>query len=199
MAIIKGPPGSEAAEALFYEWVGRCVKQWALVERELFDLCFLTMHPKHEAAAVVFWRQPNIEVRLSLVTDLLKMRVQPRKKKPGEHDAIELKEWTRLVRDLGELKEVRNFIVHNPTWWRVAVASDPKSGTPRRGETIFYTVQHRTDKERKPSALEEVHIDDMKAHHKAVVELTTRLRRFVLSVEERLTGLPRPKSRQRSV
>jgi hypothetical protein len=50
--------------AEFYEWVGKCIKEWAVIEALLYEICatVLKADPKH--LAIIYYRTPSLEFRL---------------------------------------------------------------------------------------------------------------------------------------
>jgi hypothetical protein len=111
----------------FFKWIGICIKQWALIERELFELCSLVLKVDTKYVSIIYYRTPSVEGRISLTDDLLKA-LWP--KTSGEHDAAELRSWKELRNTIRGLLAVRNLIAHAPISYHLAVAveTDQKVG-----------------------------------------------------------------------
>lgn len=170
-------------EESFYFWVGKCIKRWASIEQTLFEICHLTLDARRRLSAVVFFRTPNIEAKISLVSDLLEARLFPQGKKSGEHDPQELKDWNALERRLRALLPLRNFVAHNPAKIRSkkSVAGQKPVYDPEQ-----VIVQHGDDEDRRPSSIKRVTTDDMEKHFALVTSLVNDLGKLKDALQVRL-------------
>jgi hypothetical protein len=50
--------------------VGKCIKAWATVEGQLYDICAALLKSNAALVSVVFYRTPAIGARIELVNDL---------------------------------------------------------------------------------------------------------------------------------
>lgn len=166
-------------------WLGRCIKRWAFVEDNLFNICNIALGTERHLAAVVFFRTPNIEARISLVSDLLHARFFPRGKKPGEHNPPELKAWKKLADRMRDLLPFRNLIAHSPTGTSVlhTVGRTPDED---RIEWHFRVAQHLDDMKRKPGKISAARQADLETHYAAVKAVVVDLRELSKQLEVRL-------------
>jgi hypothetical protein len=72
-----------------------CIKQWELVEIHLFKICELILGANRKHLAIIYYRTPTLDSRLSLTNDLVESMFP---KRPGEHDhpdlvCLEITSW----------------------------------------------------------------------------------------------------------
>jgi hypothetical protein len=101
-------------ETEFYQWIGVCIKAWAAVENKLFDVCELVLAADRKRAAIVFYRTPTIDTRLSLTSELVLTVLPQRERKDGGHDHPDVFYWKDLVKDIRDLLPIRNLLAHAP-------------------------------------------------------------------------------------
>lgn len=194
------PVQTKEAEDEFFVWVGRSIKCWSKVEQNLFDICFLTLHPHRLAAGVVYWRQPSLDVRLNLLTDLLEARLDPAMEGSKRPPPSLLKQWPPLREKLRSLLSFRNFVAHHPAWFRFEVAKedgDKGDGARWDYKEFWHTRQNLDDEARRPSKHKEVGVADMKEHVATVIALNHQLRDFVIALEPLLVKLPPRKGEEK--
>jgi hypothetical protein len=112
-------PSPDKEHDEFFKWIGICIKEWAKIERELFELCSIVLNANIQHIAIIYYRTPSIEARMSLTDDLL-TALWP--KKPGQHDPNELVDWKKIRNGIRELLPVRNLIAHAPVNYNIAIA-----------------------------------------------------------------------------
>src|SRR6266478_5137133 len=67
------PPTSESgAERDFLMWVGYCITTWADVEEKLFDVVWKCLQCPKEQAAIIYFRTPGLDARVTLADELVK-------------------------------------------------------------------------------------------------------------------------------
>ena len=186
---------SSLAPSDFFSWVGRCIKQWTVIERQLFRICFWALHTDKRVASVVFFRTPSTESRIHLCADLLFARFYPKGKKSGEHDPPLLGEWYELQKLLNEHMPFRNVLAHaRPVLdFGKVLASGALAGAPPSDDLAHLTavdfawvsMQDQDDRERKPNRIDRVGIEHMKAHYADAVALDVRLRKLDRGLRER--------------
>lgn len=159
----------------FYEWVGRCIKRWADLEGYVYELADWAINGERSISAIVFFRTPSFEARLTLTSDLLKRSLRD-EKRDREKEPTNLERWTKLEKDIRALMDFRNALAHQPatkSYGRLLGTKRPEevSGTDWHDQAMV-TTQHHADRQRRPSRFKEISIDDMKAHHAAITKLT---------------------------
>jgi hypothetical protein len=101
-------------EPQFYRWVGICIKEWAKIENSLFEICNFLLKTHRRYVAVVYYRTPTIDARLTLTEELVRMILPQRKRKDGGHDHPDVTTWRNIVTNLRDLLPVRNLMAHAP-------------------------------------------------------------------------------------
>lgn len=96
----------------FYQWVGRCIKEWARAEGTLFDICHRILRTELKRAAIVYYRTPTIDARLSLADELVLTALPQRQRHDGGHDHPDVVRWKQIVKDIRELLPIRNILAH---------------------------------------------------------------------------------------
>lgn len=106
---------SEPSKALFDEFyiqVGMAITGWANLDNELFTTCARIIGCSPRRAAVIYYRTPTIDSRLTLADDLI-ATVYPTTKS-GKHPHPGHKKWTLLSREIRDALKVRNRMAHSP-------------------------------------------------------------------------------------
>lgn len=179
-----------------YHWIGRCIARWGYVDNALFDISAWALRCHEEIAAVVYYRTPSLDARISLVNDLIEARFIPGGLKNGEHAPPLLKAWRKLKKRLEE-KEFRNFIAHNHT---VTLSSAMNAAASRypyfsmNDQAMFgaRVAQPGHDKRRRPSKYEFVGPDELRDHYKVVCSLRNDLQAFHGELQKALPLEPSP-------
>jgi hypothetical protein len=118
------PPGSlDAISDEFNKIIGQCITQWALVEEELFQICWRILQSALEHAAIIYYRTPTLDARLSLATELVES-IFPNPKRSGEHAHDDLKLWRTIEKEFRKQLEVRNRMAHHPVWPTYRLSED---------------------------------------------------------------------------
>ena len=116
---IEIPEGSTGLDAErrrdeFYQLIGKCIKEWANVEQKLFELCVFALNAPRTQAAVVYYKTPTIDARLTLTDELVRV-ILPKKERPdGGKDHKWVVTWAKLYTDIKDLLPERNLLAHAP-------------------------------------------------------------------------------------
>jgi hypothetical protein len=171
---------TDTDEVAFYAELGRAVTDWALVEQELFAITHSILNCTAERAAIVFYRTPTIDSRITLTDDLISSFF-PRHN-PGEHPDTKLKLWNNLQRKMKEILPFRNKLAHHPVihMFNVENVGDGKISVThtKRVSRISRTEKLR---KRKESDHLPVGIQDVRTHRSALARLIRDLRDFRLA------------------
>jgi hypothetical protein len=98
----------------FFTWVGKCITSWSRVEDHLFEICHKVLGCTKRRAAIVYYRTPTIDARLSLTDELL-LSLLPKKDPPiGGHDHADVRAWNDIRKSIIALLPDRNRIAHHP-------------------------------------------------------------------------------------
>jgi len=172
----------------FYMWVGMCIADWAMVEDELFRICWNALSCPQKQAAIVFFRSPALENRLTLTSELVQA-ILP-KTKSGKQPHADLKLWNEIVSKFEKLRPVRNMIAHHPVEPKTAVTEEgggisgsPIGGAPISGGTLvitswFEVYTSEAQLLRKGEADHPLLVGDLKAHHLGTLGLRHALNDF---------------------
>jgi hypothetical protein len=96
----------------FYEWVGKCIKEWASIEALLYMVYATVLDAHPTQLAIIFYRTPTLDARLSLIDELVTAALPQRKQGGKKHaDAIE---WAKLLKDIRSLLKTRNLLAYAP-------------------------------------------------------------------------------------
>jgi hypothetical protein len=98
----------------FHMYVGFCITAWALIEEQLFKICTFSLATSAGQAAIVYYRTPSLDARLSLVSELV-TNMLPQKERPNggrEHPAVI--RWNELSKNVRDLLTIRRRIAHHP-------------------------------------------------------------------------------------
>jgi len=127
--------------------------------------------PKH--AAIIYYRTPSFETRLSLVEELLLTVLPQRQRKRGDHDHADVIAWTKLLKDTRELLPIRNLLAHSPI--SIVIHTDiqlDKNGQASKvlGQKQWHRVQTSPNEmQRGRKEAERSITDDQLPHHYADV------------------------------
>ncbi len=172
----------------FLLMVGNCITEWAAVEEQLFEICRLCLGCPRDRAAIVYYRTPSIDARLSLADELVKAVLPKRTRKNGGRDHPDLRHWRELEKKFRALLPTRNRIAHHPVAPRVLSWGDlGAAGIEAQGleppklmsRTWFevYTSQNEQLRERSANQ-RPLRIDGLRSHFIATSKLMGALHQF---------------------
>jgi hypothetical protein len=176
-------PTSKAWQELgdeFHMMVGYCIAQWASVDNELFRIFRECIGP-YEQSVIVYYRTPGLDVRLSLVDEIVKSVLPKPSRKSGGHDHSSVISWKSAIAGFRDLLSIRRRIAHHP----IAIRHEPfRAGVSRAGEAPpswfeIYVSQHE---QLRANDLPALKVKDLRSHQAAVVSLRDRLHRFFYDV-----------------
>jgi hypothetical protein len=114
------PRSSQELGDEFFLMIGNCITQWAHVQDEIFEICRQCLGCSRQNAAIVYYRTPTIDARMSLADELVALALPTRLRKSGGHDHPDLKKWKKIRDQFDALTTPRNQLAHHPVWFRVA-------------------------------------------------------------------------------
>jgi hypothetical protein len=163
----------------FYMWVGMCIADWAKIDGLVFGICHKSLGCKAEKAAVVYFKSPALEVRITLTQELVES-ILP-KTPNGKPIHPDLKAWNAIIKSLAELKSTRNRIAHHPVATRFAPR--PDRDTPEGTAYEFWIENHLSHEEglrgRSQDVKQPLKVEDLKDHHLATIKLNMALYDFL--------------------
>lgn len=195
-----GPlPAKEVADK-FFALIGVCVTEWAGIDEWIFRLFKQCVFPERQAA-IIYYRSPGLNIRLSLTDEILKSVFPKPRKKVGSHPSAIEQEWNTLKKDIEGQLGIRRRIAHQPikinSGWlghflhgRTTLAGndfDPEE----LADSWFsiYATEHERMREKEANS-EPLKLDDLKTHLKTLSSLTPRLVTFSDNLQEWLSAKP---------
>jgi hypothetical protein len=100
----------------FMAMIGNCITEWANVDEALFAICWRCLGCTKEKAAIVYYRSPTIDARMTLIDELVKSSL-PKTDPPSRthvHDHADVKRWDSIEGQFRRLQGTRRRIAHQP-------------------------------------------------------------------------------------
>ena len=172
----------------FYFYLGTAITQWARLEERLFNFCWVILqtHPVH--TAIIYYRTPSLEARLTLTDNLIQTILPPRTKKDGGHDHPTTKLWKKLLGEVKDELPFRNQLAH----WPVDPHFEPKMDEAGVFIVDFTFASYASVGERlrggKYAAAKKLKIEDVKNHIGRIGDVLARLKSFY---DNEFAALPR--------
>ena len=167
---------TQEEEDQFYAALGRAITDWANLESELSKLRLRLLGSTRDRAAIVFYRTPSIDSRVTLTSDLVHSFFPSHP--PGAQPHPSLKEWKQLQADIKDNLPVRNRLAHHPAA-PVVDLYESVDGTERKIEVRH--ASYMSDAEalrRREKTFEALGVEEISAHMKTLSSLINRLRNF---------------------
>ncbi len=174
----------------FHMILGYCIAEWGQVETELFRLCWTALRCRMHQAAIVYYRTPTMDSRLSLTSELIASHFP--KPKSGDHPPKELRTWAKLESTIRSELKVRGRLAHHHTGARQELLELP----PETGADVFaweifesyvsYAESLRGKHDERPSLKEADLID----HLRQVSEFSRQLDEYYHRVLKTRLGEP---------
>jgi len=159
----------------FFAALGQAITEWAYVEEELFHICASVLKTRQDHAAIVYYRTPSLDARLTLTNDLASS-ILPKKEKAGAHTPKISQRWNEIIKDIRNIISVRNQLAHSPT---APIVNASQSGTGSARFDFSYTSYvSATEKLRGRSTKADLSLKDVLVHTKDVSQIINRLRNF---------------------
>lgn len=97
----------------FYKLLGLCISRWSYTEEVLFSICQYILQTREDFAAIIYYRTPTLDSRLSLTDELLRAFLPKSEKKNGGHPHKLLTEWLKIRNKIRDLLPLRNSLAHH--------------------------------------------------------------------------------------
>jgi hypothetical protein len=122
--MIQNPERKKQLEDEFHKVVGQSITEWSAIDETLFEI-FLDIFcagtdtaavfgPKKRHAAIIFYRQPTMNVRVEMTDELICSILPKPEKKDGGHDHLDMQQWSKLKKEIIKLLAERRGIAHFP-------------------------------------------------------------------------------------
>jgi hypothetical protein len=153
----------------FYQLIGECIKAWATVEGQLYDICAKLLKSDHNLVSVVFFRIHSIGGRRDLTDELLTVRFP----KIGGVDPPVIQAWKDIKKEIDVILPVRNSLAHHPVKMIIS-PGDPGTGLTHKFESSTSDKENLRGKPPRRVAEEE-----LKPHLDQVNAITASLEQFL--------------------
>jgi hypothetical protein len=171
------PPPVKAtpSEVAFLMYVGYCITTWADVEEKLFKIFWRATNCPKKQAAIIYYRTPTLDARLSLTDELVKHALPKPEKKSGGHPHRDVKKWNDIEANFRQLLTVRRRIAHHP----FKSQSFPKGGGLLSGYTWVEIYVSEEEKLRgRSDTVKPLLLGDLQSHHILILGLASSLEIF---------------------
>lgn len=109
------PQSCKAGDAdQFHMWIGYCISAWARVEERLFEICWKALGSPKEQAAIVYYKTPSLDARITLIDELVQCTLSKCKYKNDYQKHLDLKLWHYIVKLFKSELATRRRIAHHP-------------------------------------------------------------------------------------
>jgi hypothetical protein len=164
----------------FYIDVGRSVTAWSRLEDQLFLILLQALLIHGKLVAILFYRTPTLDGKLSLVDEIVRAVLPLRTPPNGGKEHPSVKIWMALQKDIKALLPERNAIAHDaPFSEGVSMKADEEGDLviEHTDETKFGI--RVSDLQRLRSGADRVVTEERLLHHPwEVSKLTKRLQEF---------------------
>lgn len=168
--------------AEFNMLIGQCITAWSKVEERLFDICWHCLGSPKEQAAIVYYRTPTVDARLTLADELVKSVLPKPARKSGGHPHSSVKKWNKLEADLKSKLAIRRRIAHQPVRPNEASFgfddSDAFKGSEFKLSWYELYVSENEDARGKELEPKTLIVTDLLDHGSAVMRLADGLKAF---------------------
>jgi hypothetical protein len=182
--VAKRPGNTTKKTDAFLQAIGRAITDWAHIDEELFHICQCVLRADSKHVAIIYYRTPNLDARITLTDDLVKTILPARTRPNGGKDDPITTLWKELHADLKSALHIRNHLAHCPA----APMAEPKISPPGSGaffivDTYYASYTSSTEKLRGKAAKtpDTLKIEDVRDHIKSVSSYINRLRNFRLA------------------
>jgi hypothetical protein len=164
----------------FHAMIGNCITEWSHVEEALFNICWRCLECSKARAAIVYYRTPTIDSRMSLADELVKSVLPKRQRKSGGHDDPDVQQWKAIEKDFRDQQFVRSRIAHQPVaWQRRAFRAGDTVGMPLIESWFEIYVSENESLRGRSEDWKPLRIDDLRQHLMNLNRVTGRLRQFL--------------------
>lgn len=194
--------GSDPERDEFYKWIGYCISAWAKVENHLFEICWKSLQAPKEQAAIIYFRTPSLDARLTLADELVKSVLPKPSRRNGGHDHPTVKQWGKIEKSIKSSLTTRRRIAHHPvrpneTSFQFDDSDQFKGAGFSFSWYELYVSEHEEARGKKIMPTNLI-VTDLVDHEAALARLAGELKSFhddVLS--QQLPALSRPRTRKR--
>ena len=170
----------------FHMIAGQCVSEWAAADEFLFLLCHFILRGMVEHSAIVYYRTPSLDARVSLATELVGS-VIPRTAEGRPHDDQET--WTKLAKEFRAQLSIRNRIAHEAISPIFRVVPEEEIGAWRITVSGFELYARQLERARGRPEKPPLRIDELRQHLVATARIAARIDQFTREICRRTMKL----------
>jgi hypothetical protein len=163
----------------FHKRVGLCITAWATLEEQLFNICHSSLGSSKVRAAIVYFKIPGLDARLSLIDELV-ISVLPKPiREDGGHQHKDAATWAALCNRIRDQLSTRRRIAHHPV--REQRAESLFDVQDIHALTDFHTLSSlelymsENEQLRGKGRSGSLHLGDLQRHYMAVTSLADQL------------------------
>lgn len=101
-------------EREFYRHIGIAITEWAFLEDELFHICASILKAAQHHTAIIYYRTPTLDGRLSLVDELASTVFPNPERNSGGHPHEAAKLWKEIAKSIRDGLAIRRQLAHSP-------------------------------------------------------------------------------------
>jgi hypothetical protein len=171
--------------------VGKAITSWATIDERLFVLCWYSLGAPQQQSAIVYYKTPTLDARVTLADELIRSVFPKPERKSGGHDCVAIKEWKAIANDIRDALGQRRKIAHYPVGQVISpvFAKDKRPNFLSRDvvESGAYDVwwefsESEGEKARTGSKESKtIEVSDLSAHLSVLSDLSSRLLGFRFS------------------
>ena len=174
-------------KSLIHLWIGRCISEWAAIEEVIFDVFCIALNTDTRLAAIVFYKTPNMQSRVTLTTELIEA-ITP--VQPGRHHHPLRKQWDSITKLISGLIPIRNLMAHHPI---DSVAAPSSTGSPSVSNfdgSLYKIETSKSEKLRgKSGSIKSIRESEMPLYYDKVRNVHTELINFRTEMQKTMLSL----------
>lgn len=114
----------------FHMLIGYCIAEWASIDDQLFRIFRHCTGAKEEQAAIIYYKTPGLNVRLTMVDEIVRSVLPKNPKQTGGHDHPNMKRWKEIFCKCNKLFATRRRIAHQPVRAQETLIPTPPPNAP---------------------------------------------------------------------
>lgn len=132
----------------FYSFIGRCLKIWAKIDRDMYLIFTTILGCDEKHASIIYFKTPTFDGRLTLIDELIRT-ILPETENGGQKHPDLLK-WMELIKEIRELAEIRNALAHDPVDIKLMakISVDPDTSTTTSIRHVRHIIIRTSSDER---------------------------------------------------
>jgi hypothetical protein len=188
---VKAVPQLQTAAEQFHMWMGYCIAEWAYIDDYFFSVCHAALECPKQQAAIVYYKTPNFEARITLADELVKT-VLPRHK-PGDKPHEDLSTWIAAYKAVEKIKPNRNRIAHCHTGVAASAILAEGRGEEVEVDAWYFLYESNNQKLRGKPIPPPLALSDLRSHYYEVAKVRNLLHVFYYDRLPKHVSVPPPR------